>query len=665
MANQEIQKIHVQQNVDTQVLTLSFINEHNYMFSIPSYQRPYVWPDEDVLKLINDINNARIAKDDNYFIGTVLTSKQTDNGINVYELIDGQQRTTTLMLIALAFKKVGVLSPLADVSTFDKQPRLQFSIRDQVQQLLGSLAGLEDYVFPGDVAISDNPYLTRVYAALTVLQQWVVALSVEDRMSLAGYIFERVQWVNNTVSADMDLSRLFSTMNTTGIQLEQADILKSKLLKQVKTDKPLFDAIWVACEHMDNYFERNLRKVFPAAPWNDIKPEDLSDFDKFPEVLLTSEKAKASGLTIAELAKTPDTTARNENKADDTIEAYDLDKKTVYCRSIIGFPLLLIHAYRIFLALHPDKQDDIGLRVHKDKLLKTFEPLTKTSESEVKRFIKTLWQVRYQFDRWIVKWVERDDSDEEQLLLTKISRSQSGGKSWYINRAQSDLSPLSMLQCVRNFTGERSAQYWLTPFIAGLIEADITDDKRAEKLLERVDNELSLTTETQKEASFKQALQKSVQVEGWTSKKLYLEQSEGTSFEHYWFQKLEYLLWKKMKQEDAVEKEFKKYRITSKNSVEHVHAQKEEHKKPLDKSLLDSFGNLVLLSPGENSSYSNQAVKKKMVDFAAKSQYDSLKLKAIFDLSNKGENWGESEIRQHQKEMLGILSNHYAEANEA
>lgn len=140
MANQEIQKVHAQQNVDTQVLTLSFINEHNYMFSIPSYQRPYVWPDEDVLKLINDINNARIAKDDNYFIGTVLTSKQTDNGINVYELIDGQQRTTTLMLIALAFKKVGVLSPLADVSTFDKQPRLQFSIRDQVQQLLGSLA---------------------------------------------------------------------------------------------------------------------------------------------------------------------------------------------------------------------------------------------------------------------------------------------------------------------------------------------------------------------------------------------------------------------------------------------------------------------------------------------------------------------------------------------
>jgi len=67
-----------QQNVATQVLTLSYIQSNAYQFSIPSYQRPYVWPDEAVLKLFKDINDARVANEPNYFIGTVLTSIEQD-----------------------------------------------------------------------------------------------------------------------------------------------------------------------------------------------------------------------------------------------------------------------------------------------------------------------------------------------------------------------------------------------------------------------------------------------------------------------------------------------------------------------------------------------------------------------------------------------------------
>ena len=169
-------KLLIQHQVETQVLTLSYIQMNEYQFSIPSYQRPYIWPDEAVLKLFKDINDARVAKEPNYFIGTVLTSlEQDEDGNGIYELIDGQQRTTTLMLIALAFKMAKVDSAIADIAAFNKQPRLQFQIRDQVQHLLGSLAGLDDYVFPGLEAIDENPYLNRIYAALQVLEQQVNA----------------------------------------------------------------------------------------------------------------------------------------------------------------------------------------------------------------------------------------------------------------------------------------------------------------------------------------------------------------------------------------------------------------------------------------------------------------------------------------------------------
>ena len=642
--------------VKAEVLTLAQIDEKKYQFSIPCYQRPYVWPDEDVLKLLNDINAARLAREPHYFIGTILTSvEQRANGDQVYELIDGQQRTTTLMLLAVAFRRAKSNVKLAKMASYKEQPRLQFAIREPVQHLLGSLAGLEKYTFPGHEVIEENPYLSRMYAALQVLDQQLNALSPEELMDLGDYIFYKVQWVNNIVPHQMDLNRLFSTMNTAGVQLEQTDILKSKLLKQIKTEKPLFDAIWVACEHLENYFERNVRKVFPNAPWNDILPDQL---DVFNANLFTKEQNgehRANGLSIREIFEQAGHCETSEPENESDFETYDLDDETVYCRPIISFPLLLIHAYRIHLA--QQNAPDIEPRLHADKLIEIFAPLINSDETKVKAFIKLLWQVRYQFDRWIVKWVQRDDSVEEQLRLTYIIRSKSGG-NWYINRKEKELTDLVMLQSVRNFTGERSAQYWITPFIGGLINKKITEKDQALQWLEQIDNELSLAAdgETQKTASFKQVCGEAPMTINWLKQAKYFSTSRGTAFEHYWFQKLEYLLWKS--EENLNDLKFKKYRITTKNSVEHVFPQHEEHDQALEPDILNAFGNLVLLSPSENSSYSHQAVKKKKVDFEAKPHYDSLKLKSIFQLMGNNE-WNSDLIGQHQRQMIGVLQQHY------
>ena len=119
------------------------------------------------------------------------------------------------------------------------------------------------------------------------------------------------------------------------------------------------------------------------------------------------------------------------------------------------------------------------------------------------------------------------------------------------------------------------------------------------------------------------------------------------------------------KQGDKSDEKLKRYRITSKNSVEHVHPQKEEYGSKLESEYLDAFGNLVLLSPGENSSYSNQRVGKKREDFKGKPRYDSLKLKAIFELYDAAEGtWGEEQITEHQTRMLALLEKHYRQGRE-
>lgn len=654
--------------VKTELLSLEKIWCGAYQFVIPSYQRPYVWSDDDVLLLFRDIKEACRLKEPNYFIGTILSSRIEKDGERIYELIDGQQRTTTLMLMAVAFKRAGVQSELAELAVYTSKegkakPRLQFAIRDQVQELLGGLAGLKDYQTPSSDNISGDEYLKQIGTALDVLTKEVKKLdpngdvSVED---MGNYLYHQVQWVNNIVPLQMDLNRLFATMNTAGIQLEQADILKAKLFKHIR-DKAQYDAMWVACEHLENYFERNVRTVFPNADWYNIKPEHLASFDAERFIAKDETPEELPGLSIAELASQVKASSIPGNTKQEKFETYDLDVETVYCRPIIKFPLLLIHAYRIYLALNGHQ--DIAPRLHSDRLLEIFEPLINGDEQSVKQFIETLWQVRYQFDRWVVKWVERDDATDAQLGLTYQSRSKSND-TYYINRTQKELTDIVLLQSVRNFTGERSAQYWLTPLISGLIRLGIKQDSDALELLENIDNKMSLSVDTQKEASFALAEGIEPNCQSWQSQSTYFAKSLGTSFEHYWFQKLEYLIWKQMKaSESSLSAEemnkFKKYRITSKNSVEHVHPQNDEYNSRLDCETLNSFGNLVLLSPGENSSYSNQDVDKKRIDFERKSHFDALKLREIFGVKGQGP-WGKEQIDNHLDEMMKILKQHYS-----
>ena len=136
----------------------------------------------------------------------------------------------------------------------------------------------------------------------------------------------------------------------------------------------------------------------------------------------------------------------------------------------------------------------------------------------------------------------------------------------------------------------------------------------------------------------------------------YLKGCHGTAFKHYWFQKLEYVLWKNW--ENRNEPAYKNYRITSKNSVEHIFPQNHEFKEKLEVNYLNSFGNLGLLSVSQNSSYSNQDVKKKKVDFDKKVVYDSLKLALIYNDATFN-NWNEARINSHQLEMIDKLTEHY------
>jgi hypothetical protein len=142
------------------------------------------------------------------------------------------------------------------------------------------------------------------------------------------------------------------------------------------------------------------------------------------------------------------------------------------------------------------------------------------------------------------------------------------------------------------------------------------------------------------------------------------EGNKGTGFHHYWFQKLEYILWKQrtsvFKSEDAVLiKRREEYRIAARSSIEHLYAQNNENKNLLKEKYLHSFGNLALLSVSENSSLGNQSVAKKEFDLKEK-PWVSLKLVHMFNTKKKFNNeWREPAIDDHLKVMLRLIEDHY------
>jgi hypothetical protein len=218
-----------------------------------------------------------------------------------------------------------------------------------------------------------------------------------------------------------------------------------------------------------------------------------------------------------------------------------------------------------------------------------------------------------------------------------------------------------MLQSVLYFTGDYLRQFWLTTYLGYLLENHMNLDPNSDILLsrlEKIDNDFSLCKSmTDKIASL--ALIDS-EVETNYDWEEYLVSGIGTKYQHYWFQKLEYILWKNW----AFQKtsEFENYRIVSRNSLEHIYPQKPENliKNPkIGDEYLHSFGNLVLLSVSQNSEYSNKSVDEKRSMFKNKNNsYDTLKSYYILHENN---NWTTNEIDKHQKDMIEKIKGHYSQ----
>ena len=640
-------------------------NKCKYEYIIPIYQRNYAWGDNEISSLLQDIKNAcekTKEQDKNYYIGSLIVYRR-ENGD--FEVIDGQQRLTTLTLI---MHHLGKLS-FRNVS---------FEHRDESEQ---ALSNLNSEKLPSN-------FSQALKIIKKVIDEWG-----NNKDEIVKFLLDKVEIIRTEVPEGTDLNHYFEIMNTRGEQLEKHEVLKARLMKKLSGDieKSLFAKIWDACSDMSRYtvmgFEPKIREVIFSDKWSE-KPkcfmeiiQDIEEYNKKIEKRNEGENKNLStinmqvdvgGIKILELINGSKNSGFNKN---DFVDKYDGSFTPV-----IDFPNFLMHVLRIYLEMTDECRDFTKIVPLDEKyLLNSFEEKIKGEEA-VRNFICVLLICRYLFDCYVIKSNAIRTGEENWSLWGVMPN----GSSYYykntfgnnteskndeeLDNSDNTKTVVMLLSMFHVSNPSRIYKNWLYAVLRWLFnnKDNITSDNYINFLEELCDKfyfgnncqgkditEIILDkVEFELNSGYKENWDDGVNVPNFVFNrldyqlcKLFQEQEQEQE------QKVEILSendkWLTIKNKEAI---WKKFRFTFRSSVEHHYPQHPSVGDELESGLND-FGNLYLLSQSKNSSLGNSSPEEKKKHYR-NNEYDSLKQAIMMNYNE----WTEREIEEHGKEMLEILN---------
>ena len=248
----------------------------NSKYIIPIYQRNYAWESDEIEALLDDIKNYSGV---GYFIGSLVVREKD----GFFEVIDGQQRLTTLFLI------LKYLESKQDIEyTEDK---LKFEAREKSNVTLSKICK--------DVNLEDLPS-AEIASGFSVIRQYLEKNQNFDKNKILNARILRV-----SVPDDADLNHFFEIMNTRGEQLEAHQIAKANILNALQndSDKKIAPLVWDACADMDRYvqmgFSTDIRKEIFGGNWEKVCVSQSELFG----ISLNDEEENSESKSLDEILK--------------------------------------------------------------------------------------------------------------------------------------------------------------------------------------------------------------------------------------------------------------------------------------------------------------------------------------------------------------------------
>ncbi|GAA7672935.1 hypothetical protein ckin79_13210 [Helicobacter pylori] len=226
-------------------------------YQIPDYQRPYQWTEENCEKLLDDLFfNYEDDRESDYFCGSlVLILISEDSKGKTYDIVDGQQRLSTFILLAK------VLATL-----YDKD--LKPTSRELLEKSLGDIDGekrerlhfnamglnaKDDFVYAlehfNDSQASKNKNNKNNYLKNAIcLKNYLKEKEIKDINDFIKWLYFKVVFIKTTCPNVSMALRIFNVLNARGLALHAIDVFKVELLKKLanKKDQEEFVSRWSA-----------------------------------------------------------------------------------------------------------------------------------------------------------------------------------------------------------------------------------------------------------------------------------------------------------------------------------------------------------------------------------------------------------------------------------
>ena len=262
--------------------TISDLFSCQAIYVIPNYQRQYSWVNEQLEELWSDLYESYInTPEECYFLGSIVV---VDDGKGHHELVDGQQRITTLMIMLNVLAKTfpdinknsdillkGNLQKIKQLIYFDEGiNRLQLQIdpnyNTSFKKAIINQDNYENFKYPTQANLKkDDPEYKFVNTAKFFYDKFNELLKSEGQSVLDGFVNFILFKTNiiKTICTNQSFAiKLFLVLNDRGLELSISDIIKSYILDKYdsndrynENDKATFNYNWKSIEKISNDYE--------------------------------------------------------------------------------------------------------------------------------------------------------------------------------------------------------------------------------------------------------------------------------------------------------------------------------------------------------------------------------------------------------------------------
>ncbi|MDK2937390.1 MAG: hypothetical protein PWP62_2398 [Eubacteriaceae bacterium] len=592
-------------NNDLRIIAVSNIFD-NINYLVPIYQRNFAWTEIQIIQLVEDIESSIYNSKKNYFLGNLIVN-QTDN--NIYEVIDGQQRLTTLYLLE---KYLGFV--------FAKEA-LRFEAREKSNR---TLSYIND---SGNLDLIEELSAPEILNGFQIINNYFKTKNIDKNEFVEK--LERVFLIQVQVPQNIDLNHYFEIMNTRGEQLELHEIAKAKLLEVLESDsdRSVAALIWEKCSDMNSYvqmnFEADARKSIFTENWSSLS-QTMNDFDSIKDKI-SEEDISVDKKSLFDILK--------ENRMLDSQLPRTKDENERF-ESTISFPNFLLQVNAVMRKLGEEESslDDKHFLFNLSWAWK--------SPEKAKDFLFQLLKCRVLFDKYVLKReFARDYKETGKWSLQRLEKYRDNKKNTdkpkYVGTLGiegNDNKKLRTLQsCLRITYTSPKTMHWITVILSSLLEDEAADIISA--------------------------------LENYCKKKIIdsdYTNMHGFGFERIVFSYLDYLIYRDgylYEGNEIISPMQDDWQFQFRSSIEHFYPQNPVEGERWKEDNLNEFGNLALITVSGNSKFSNLPPVGKINSYPSIIN-QSLKLKIMEKMTKLGNGkWTEEKSQNHKVEMFNILEN--------